>query len=36
MIMTGNSQDILIKTDTLKEKILYLISFKYFVESDTE
>ena len=27
-------QDILIETDTLRENILYLISFKHFVESN--
>ena len=32
----GELQDILIKTDTLREKILYLISFKHFVVSNKE
>ena len=35
-LMTGNLQGILFKTDTLREKIIYLISFKHFVESNTE
>ena len=32
----GELQDILIKTDTLREKILYLISFKHFVKSNVD
>ena len=33
-LKAGGLQDILIKTDTLRENILYLISFKHFVESN--
>ena len=32
----GELQDILNKTDTLRENILYLISFKHFVKSNSE
>ena len=32
----GGLQDILIKTDTLRENIFYLISFKNFVKSNVE
>ena len=32
----GQLQDILIKTDTLRENILYLISFEHFVKSNCE
>ena len=35
-LTVGGLQDILIKTDTLREKILYLISFKLFVKSNCE
>ena len=35
-LMTGNLHDILIKTDTLRENITYLISFKHFVKSNCE
>ena len=34
--MFGDLQHILNKTNTLREKILYLISFKHFVESNVE
>ena len=33
-LMVGELQDILIKIDTITENILYLISFKHFVEID--
>ena len=36
MLFVGNSQDILIKTETLREKITYLISFQHFVKSNCE
>ena len=32
-LMNGNLQNILIKTDTLRETISYLISFEHFVKS---
>ena len=35
-LMTGNLQDISIKTDTLKENIIYLFNFKHFVKSNCE
>ena len=35
-LTVGGLQDILIKTDTLRENILYLISFKHFVKSNVE
>ena len=35
-LMIGEFPDILIETDTLGENILYLISFKHFVESRCE
>ena len=35
-LMVGGLQGILNKTDTLRENILNLISFKHFVKSNTE
>ena len=36
MLTIGKLQDILIKTDTLRENILYLKSFKHFVNKNEE
>ena len=33
-LTVGEKQDILNKTDTFRENILYLVSFKHFVESN--
>ena len=35
-LMTRNLQDILIKTDTLRENIIYLNNFEHFVEINCE
>ena len=35
-LMTGNLQDIFIKTDTLRENIIFLISLEHFVKSIVE
>ena len=35
-LTVGETQDILSKTDTLREKILYLFSFKHFGKSNVE
>ena len=35
-LAVGELQDILIKRDTLRENILYLISFQHFVKSNCE
>ena len=35
-LTVGNLQDRLNKTDSLRESILYLISFKHFVKSNAE
>ena len=35
-LTVGELQDILIKTDTLRENMLHLISFKHFVKSNCE
>ena len=35
-LTVGELQDVLNETDTLREDILYLISFKHFVKSNSE
>ena len=35
-ITVGDLQDILIKTDTLRKNLLYLVSFEHFVKSNVE
>ena len=35
-LTVGERQDILKKTDTLRENFLYLVSFKHFVKSNSE